>query len=359
MIRSTGMLLSLLTVVAWTEFAHANAAEASLPKGMVRLAEAVDKFFNTEGFEKSVKLGTFTSPDAEGNTQLRLLLEESLKKSGFEIKPRAAYSINGRFLKEFREGSDESSGKVALRVKAEIRDKSDEVIQPISIPIFGDDAVGMLGPTAELPTDGPQGSEPERQKELNEQLDNPHVAIVGSETRATSASPFGMEILVGRSPRTPKAEDGQAMVPLSKGEEYLVRLHNRAPFEVAVALTIDGLSMFAFSQEGSFGSQVLVPPGGSLEIPGWYITKDNSAAFEITTLGKGAAAIKGDTGTVGVITARFSAAWDPKGKPPTDEALTRSTDAATGLGRPVEKKYEQVQRVIGRTRAFVSVRYNR
>lgn len=337
---------------------HAENRDAGLPDGMARLAEAVDEYFKKEGHDKVVVLGSFTSQGGDGNTQLRLLLQENLKKAGFEIKARTKFSISGRFLKEFR--SDGVSDAVALKVKAEIRDsESDNVVQAIAIPIFGDQAVAILGPTADLPTSGPKGEEPQRQKNLNDSFDKPQVTIVGSETRASSSSPFGIEILVGRNSRKPNSADGQAFVALSKGEEYIVRFHNHATFEAAVSLTIDGLTMFAFSEEGNFGSQVLVPAGGSIDIPGWYINKERSDAFEITTFSKGAAAIKGVTGSVGVITASFSAAWDPKSNPPADELTTKSADSATGKGRSIGKRYEVVQRVVGRVRAFVSVRYNR
>ena len=338
--------------------ARAENLDAGLPDGMARLAEAVDQYFQKEGHEKAVVLGSFTSPSGDGNTQLRLLLQEQLKKAKFEIKPRTKFSISGRFLKEFR--SDGVIDSVALKVKAELRDsKDDNVVQSFAIPIFGDQAVAILGPTASLPTDGEKGKESQRQQELNDRLDKPQVTIVGAETRASSDSPFGIEILVGRNGRKPTNAEGQAFVPLSNGEEYIVRLHNRGSLEAAVSLTVDGLTMFAFSEEGNFGSQVLVPANGSIDIPGWYINKERSDAFEITTFSKGAAAIKGVTGSVGVITASFSAAWDPASDAPADELTAKSADSATGKGRPVGKKYETVQRVVGRVRAFVSVRYYR
>ena len=154
-------------------------------------------------------------------------------------------------------------------------------------------------------------------------------------------------------------QDGQPFVKLSRGEEYVVRLTNRAKFEVAVTLTIDGLSMFAFSKEGNFGSQVIVSAGQSVDIPGWYITRDDTDAFEITSYSKSAAASKGLSGGVGVITASFAAAWDPAAKPPADEAGAKGPDAATGKGRRIAQKYESVRRVTGRVRSLVSIRYAR
>jgi hypothetical protein len=268
------------------------------------------------------------------------------------------------FLKQFRKANTlDAHNSVAMRVTAEIRDRaSDEIVQPIAIPIFGDGASQVLGPSVELPAGA---SEAKRQQELNDAIDLPEAVIVGNETRSANSSPFGVEIRVrsGTSSvtvaRTPEDFEGQSFVKLNRGDEYIVRLHNRAHFEVAITLTIDGLSMFAFSKQGNFGSQVLVPPGKYVDIPGWYITQDATDAFEITTYSKSAAASKGISGTVGVITASFAAAWDPRGKPPADEVGAKSADAATGKGRRIGQKYEPVKRVAGRTRAIVSVRYTR
>jgi hypothetical protein len=166
-------------------------------------------------------------------------------------------------------------------------------------------------------------------------------------------------VLVGGGPRPPEDIGGRSFVPLEQGEEYTVRLHNRAPFEAAATLTIDGLNLFTFSQAGKFGGAVLVSPGGFVDIPGWFITLERSDAFLITSYPESAAGQQGVTTNVGTITVSFAAAWDPAANPPADEVNPKSADAATGRGRPIEKKYVEVKRVTGRTRAVVSVRYNR
>ena len=103
----------------------------------------------------------------------------------------------------------------------------------------------------------------------------------------------------------------------------------------------------------------MVPAGRFVEIPGWYISKMETAAFLITEYPDSAAGGKGATTGVGTITASFSACWDPSQVPPPDEVGSRGPESATGLGRPIEKHYEAVKRVIGNRRAVVSVRYNR
>ncbi len=147
---------------------------------------------------------------------------------------------------------------------------------------------------------------------------------------------------------------------INRSEEYTVVLHNRAPFEAAVELRIDGLSMFDFSTDGSFNSKVLVASGKTVEIPGWYFTDKETHAFVITSLPDSAAGKRGLTAAIGTITASFSAAWEPTAQRPADEAGSRDSDPnATGIGRAIAKNFITVPRVLGRTRSIVSVRYNR
>ncbi len=357
------LLASILTLSLSATTNAQEGAPKDVADGVKRLAGAISEFFDREKHDKVVTVGSVVNPDGDGSELLRRLLTENLEKEKFQIR-KAKFAVNGRFIKQFRKANTlDEHNSVALRVTAEIRDRtSDEIVQPIAIPIFGDGAAQVLGPSVELPTNA---SEAKRQKELNESLDAPEATIAGNETLAAPSSAFGMELHIrsGASsiatPRKPVDNEGQAFVKLNRGEEYVVRLHNRARFETAVTLTIDGLSMFAFSKEGNFGSQVLIPPGKYVDIPGWYITKDATDAFEITSYSKSAAASKGLSGSVGVITASFAAAWDPAGQPPSDEVGAKGPDSATGKGRRIDQKYESVNRVVGRNRAIVSVRYSR
>jgi hypothetical protein len=139
-------------------------------------------------------------------------------------------------------------------------------------------------------------------------------------------------------------------VNLDRGEEYVVRLYNRAPFEAAITLTIDGLSMFAFSEEGNFGSQVLIPPGRFVEIPGWYVNKTKTDAFEIGGYAESAAASKLLPSTsVGVITATFHESIEGSGKDP----------KATKRGRQIDLTYKEEKRLVKPAITVVSVRYDR
>lgn len=359
------MKLSVCSIVASMVIlvtpASVTQAASPVDEGVTRLAEAVSAFFDRERHDKIVFVGAVTSPEGEGDADLRQKLVAALEAKQFQIR-RAKLTINGRFSKEFRPEGTSGPKHVALRLKAEVRDReSDELIQPIAIPIFGEEAVTHLNPTADVPANLP---EDERQEKLNDAIDNPRVAIAGNVVKANSSSLFGIEILVrhgsSADSRTPKDDQGFAFVDVAKGEEYVVRLHNQAAFETAVSVNIDGLSMYSFSEEGNFGSQVLVPAGGFVDIPGWYINTNQTDVFEITSYAKSAAASKSiPMSSIGTITAAFHASWEPTATPPSDEAGAKSADTATGRGRRIEQKYETVKRVVGKQRAIVTVRYNR
>ena len=142
---------------------------------------------------------------------------------------------------------------------------------------------------------------------------------------------------MAKQPRKPSLQSGRAFVDLRPGEEYVVRLRNTSPHEAAVTLTIDGLSMFAFSEEGNFGSQVLIPAGRFVEIPGWYVTNEKTDLFEIGSYGESAAAAKLLPSTsVGVITATFHEAVAGSDKDP----------KATKIGEQIGLAYEEVKRVV-------------
>ncbi|MFM9961968.1 MAG: hypothetical protein ACKV2Q_12170 [Planctomycetaceae bacterium] len=339
--------------------------EVALADGLERLAKGVVDHFANEKLDKAISVSFFLNADGDQSASLRDMLEAALKKQGFEIR-RSMLVIEGRFALISRKKTPaENYEDIALKLTANIRDRlSDEVRQPISIPIHCKElGVHLAGLTVEHGTDPNDQTRAERVCEL---ITRPVASAVANESRAAPDSPFGVEVRVRRGQtkesdaRKPQLVEGRSFVKLEKGEEYVVRLFNRASHEAAVTLTIDGLNMFAFSEEGNFGSQVLIPPGHVVEIPGWYINKMKSDAFEITTYAKSAAASRGVTSGVGTITASFSAAWDPESDPPSDESLRgKESGPATGRGRQIDQKYEQVQRKVGLVRSVVSVRYTR
>jgi hypothetical protein len=331
-------------------------ADAHLTDGLNRLAKEVATFLKKDG-SSSINVGDFIAPprlQASGGAGLSLEIAAALKQQSIDVRKDSPFQLIGQFtLRDEKADPSDSFESVALRIKASVLDKDDEELKKLSISVFGDAALQIAGGTTDLPQGLPPAAKEQKKRDT---IDHPRAAIVGNETRSSGNSPFGIEVRARRglssesAPRTPEDDQGRAFVKLTKGEEYIVRLHNRAPFEAAVTLTIDGLTMFAFSNEGNFGSQVLVPSGKFIDIPGWYITSTKTDAFEITSYAKSAAASKGVPVTnMGTITATFHEAVDGSER-----------DAnATGRGRQIDQKYVEEKRVIKDAVSVVSVRYNR
>jgi hypothetical protein len=337
------------------------AEDLALKDGLTRLAKKVVEVIRQEGGGgdgMAVVMGDFVGAPrlkSAGGPGLAALLTAALAAENVAVADKAPFQIQGTF-KTVEERADEADrfDSVALRIEATVLDGQDRELSKIAIPVFGDAPLQFSGGTASLPP--VKEGEPnalalaDREEAKRRAIDDPEAAIVSTEIRAAADSPFGIEVLVAAKPRPPSLQSGRAFVDLRPGEEYVVRLRNRSAHEAAVTLTIDGLSMFAFSEKGNFGGQVLIPAGRFVEIPGWFITKDKTDLFEIGRYGESAAAAKLlPKSSVGVITATFHESIEGSGKDP----------LATKRGRQIDQTYAEEKRVVKPPIAVVSVRYDR
>ena len=376
--RKNFLVLILSATLATTVASRTTNADPFLREGLKRLAASVKEQLKKNGYNE-VTVGDFIARNVKASSGpgLSLQIAQQLKALDVSVKEKAPVLLSGKFsITEQKEFADSRFPSLVLKIRAELVLKdADEELAFITIPVFGDAVDQTAGNTVELPIDKDAA---ERQRRRRDAIRNPSAFVAGNETRASANSHFGIEIRVVKQrkklpngaavvtsteARTPDAKvlaaEGRSFARLDKRDEYIVRLYNRAPFEAAVTLTIDGLNMFTFSKESNFVSQILIPPGKFVEIPGWYITSTDTDAFLITGFPDSAVANLGVTSQVGAITAQFHAAWDPKDKPPKDEVNPKSANTATARGRQIEQKYEKVKRVVGRSRAVVTVRYNR
>jgi hypothetical protein len=358
-------LIALAAVALLTAAPVAARADAALDEGVEKLCVKITEFLKEKNQSK-LNVGDFIAPPklkSSSGPGISQMLATAFQKQGITIA-EGGMQLMGTFdLRDEKDAPDADFESVVLRIRAQVLDNDDEVQKVFSISVFGDAALQLAGGSVDLTDHAFPG---DREKTKRESLTNPQAAIVGNETRASAESLFGVEVHRSAggnlSPLTPVIENGRSFVSLAKGDEYVIRLINRAPFEAAVNLTIDGLSMYTFAEDNTGATQVLVPPNSFVEIPGWYCTTSLTKAFLITGYPESAAGQRGVTSGVGTITAGFSAAWEVGKDPPDDEPLfSRSGDGdiATGLGRPIEKKYVKVERNIGQLRAVVSVRYKR
>jgi hypothetical protein len=354
--------------------ARPAAAQGNLRKEMAEVAKDVKKLLVARS-EDSVTLGTFTGPDhSSSGPSVAQTLREELQRVGVTVKAGARCEIKG----SYGAVADRKSGRMAGRIRTRLVDQTGKVLAELDRAVFGDVTVPtLLGLTARLPTDGSSNEERVKARDavLRQAVEKPRAFVDGGRVAAAARSPYAVEILVAAQSggdyeaRAARDDAGMAFVPIRRGEVYAVRLINDSDVEAAVNLSVDGLSMFAFSdlKDPESGlprcSAVLVPAKGSALVKGWQRTAEASEEFVVTEYSKSAAAELKSTANVGTITACFSACWPRGSKPPAGEPDSASEDSrggdATGRGAKIDTKFEEVQRLFGVVRDTISVRYTR
>jgi hypothetical protein len=346
-------------------------AEDTLRKELNIVADGLAKAVKALGYD-SIAVGEFTGPaqlPTSGGPVIAHTLTEELHKQGITVKRVAPIGVKG----EYRDVKDNKTGHLAAQIRGSVTDRSGKVLFSFNRGVFGDAMLASLfGATTSMP---PLPHARDRSRHLERSLDHPSAHIAKAVVRSAASSPYGMEILVGAGsgselePRAVKLQDGLAFVPIRRGEIYGVRLYNDSDHEVAVTLTIDGLSMFTFSKirDPKTGlpknSVIILDPHSSAVIRGWHRTQEESEEFVVTEYSKSAAAELGSTAKLGTITATFALSWPTNAKPPADEPAdpdshSRQVDA-TGRGAQIKAQFEEVQRHFGVVRDAVSVRYTK
>ena len=343
-------------------------AQGNLRTELTEVAKSIKKVLDGRS-ETAVAVGQFTGPPSfpsSAGPAIARVLGEELRKEKVDVKLRANLVVEGLY----KDVTDKESGLLAAQLNVKVLDRRDEVLVEFQRGILGDATLASLfGLTTQLPADG---DAKERNKKLEEALDNPHTAIANTRIAAAAGSPYAVEVLVKKpgDPGAAKARaaedrEGLAFVPIQRGEVYEVRLINDADHEAAVTLTIDGLSMFAFSdlrnphtRQPSY-TVVFVAPHQAVTIKGWHRTNEHSEEFLVTEYSKSAAAELKSTANIGTITACFAAAWPVKGNPPPDEGMEGHSSRATSRGPITRTDFVEAERKTGRLRASISVRYTK
>lgn len=357
---------------------HAARGADNLRKELAEMAKDVAAFLKEEK-QSSISVGDFTTlPQlaATGGKGIVLAFEQELQSAGLKVEPLADFGLQGKF----EPVDDADSGLAVLSLYVEIVNGKGKVLHSLrQRGVFGEQPLAdAFGANVSL---NPQLDVKERTHRLADSLEKEHrqTSTRGTRIAATEKSPYALELLVHRrpgerdanrftdvdyDPRVPELKQGLAFVQVPRDNIYAVRLINDSPHAAAVALSIDGLSVFAFSEHKGY-SQFVVPARSVALIKGWHRTNDVSDAFLVTEYSRSASAklLPHDSSRLGTITAQFSAAWDINGTPPDDEPLTpsRFSKSADGTGRgpEVKAKYVEVQRNFGVIRDVVSVRYSK
>ena len=355
---ATGLLLFLS--------ASSASADPLLDQGLRKMAKEIKLYLDEQGFEKHVIVGDFSgSPKlrASGGVEISRSIVKQLMAVGVKVSDDAETQLMGKFkLGKKKQHPQDDFESIALVIEATVLDGDDDELAELSIAVYGSVALSIAGQTIDVP---PKATEKVRQQTLIHQIKNPPTKIEDAKTKPSANSPFGIEILVvngnrkvSRSPRVDTKN--RAFVDLHRGEEYVVRLYNDASFEAAATLTIDGVDMFVDATDAPKDSRLILYPGKHIDVPGWYITKTHTKAFEIGGYEESVAKRVGNSTGIGTITATFRASWDPNGKPPADEPGGKAKGGkATKQGRDINKNYVRVIRDFGGVRSVVSIRYDR
>lgn len=364
--KITQCLCGLLVYLATCGCATVAHADPLLDQGLRKMAEEIKSFLQEERLPLEIIVGDFTATPrlkTSGGVEISRAITTQLAAVGTRVSDDANQQLMGKFtLTEKKQHSQDDFESVAMEIQAIILDGEDKELAELPITVFGSVALHIGGRTVDVP---PMLPEKERQEMQIRQIKQPPTKVQEQKTKPSTGSPFGMEILVKNGnrliSRSPKLDSqNRAFVDLRRGEEYVVRLHNDAPFQVAVCLTVDGVDVFVDAQDAPRDSRFVVYPSTHIDVPGWYFTKTHSIAFEIGGYEESVAQRVGNSTGVGTITAAFQACWDPNGPRPADEpAGAPKGGKATKQGRDVNKNYIQLIRDFGHFRAIISVRYDR
>ncbi len=112
---------------------------------------------------------------------------------------------------------------------------------------------------------------------------------------------------------------GKPFVDFDFGDVMGIRIYNNSDEIVVVDASIDGISVFEFSEIHAFRELQLfsISPGGHLDIVGWHKTNREVYEFLVSDVENSQAAkLKRDRNNVGVVSVLFYPAWDSPSKEP-------------------------------------------
>lgn len=375
----------MLLVIAAATFGTASlhAQERSLEVEIAQLAKDIQTALPASDLALTVgKFKASSRLPATAGPAITLALRRELAKQGIAVRDGARLRVEG----EYRDVIDQASGGLAVALIARFVDNKEgkAIDPPIKLKprgIFGDASISaLLGLSVEF---SPNSSRKERDEALKLAIDKPsaklHTANYQPNIPAerleitTPSSKFRIEILTKDGgdyvPRSAQLRDGEAFVRIERNEIYAVRLINDYDFEIAVQLSIDGLSLFAFAD--GLNSKTAAAPHGIIVaakskgmITGWYRNPKEINEFQVTEYARSAAAeLNNVAANVGSITATYCASWPENGSPPDDEPrmpprYARSAEA-TARGQIIQEASEIVDRKFGVVRGSVTVRYSK
>jgi hypothetical protein len=327
--------------------------------------------------ENKLAVASFHGPDGEAAGFGKMLLEELArqhnKKGKVVLDPAAALRLRASC-----EVVELDGGRAGIAVRIEIVDRLGKRIGvelTTTVALSGpksEQSVDIDGLTALLSSAStnvtlpPDLTAAKRVARYLNRRKEPQAKVVDKAWVTPDAgSPFSVALRVKGALLPVEIKDGQAFAQLNKDDVYEVVVRSTLGRDTAFATSLDGLSMFASSENANYTHLIL--PKGQKEavVAGWHRTNEKVDRFQVKPLADTPAARLIRTGPgIGTVTVLFAAAWEKAAAPPDDEVLfknlTRSGERmATGRGPEARAKFKEVERHIGAVRAAVTIRYTR
>lgn len=370
-------LMSLLYWITWPTLilSAQNAQETALQKALNHLLTVIEQ---TGG--ESVTIGAVTGgqgnsgPGKQREIEAECLAIIKAGKSSLRLTSNSQYTIVGVFTNSRTNEAPDFVDQLELKLKKgeeEVTSQSLLVKEKLKLDLTRQrDLAEANGISTNIDAEDTK----EGRRQLVAAFNNPATEFAGNKIRSSPNSPYAVEIrcrpdregskYVSRKPVP--GEDQLPLVSITIGELYEVVVHNESNAEVAVALSIDGIDQFAFSddRDASNGqpkyTHWLVAAGQPFAIQGWHVTadperKDNLLSFKVLEYGKGKASQLPTItqGKVGVIHLAFS-------KTTTGQSAKGAKGASeTGFGPPIQLKQEPQKRNIDPPHDFLTIRYSR
>ncbi len=365
--------LAILGVLAPRATAQDGDMSPTFTSAIESIGDEVVKYIKAQQNDSAqIAVGTFVGPSpSNSNAGVRIVvsLRECLQKS-MRVADSGSYNISGEFRGE------KVDGKFVTVIETAIKDGLGAQLHRLRKKVITNEEEGIafFGPTSLDLTSQPNttlvSTGAKKTEAIINSIVSPSVHLDGNIIRPSANSPYGIEIQrkSGSSYEAMALQnDGRlAKVALGEHDVYSVRIFNDSKKPIGVKLTIDGINVFAMSDNPSYhGKDVTMAlcPCSKSRIKGWYLTDKHSAEFQVAKFGETAAAKLGAFENMGTVTARFFDAT-PKGplncapcEDPTAGAGEQTRSLGTKLGKKTKMDYGRLEVSFGHLLAAVSARY--
>jgi hypothetical protein len=338
-----------------------------------KLVELKRDLFDSRGVG-SLAVGEFSGSaqlEASGGPAISNAMIDAFRTIGLTIDRKAKIEVAGRY----RPSTVKGLNSLRIHLRFEDKDSGDSLLETDLDIVDAGTIMRLAGGTGDISGE----TRKEQSEKVGQILKKPdaHVGTnSGSATASTriaadTASPYAIEVAVKSAqgdfrPRAAAVNDGHAFVSLAREDVYAIRLINDSDLDAAVILAIDGLSMFAFSDRlVDRDARLIIPKRSNSLIVGWYRNDGpkGSNEFLVARLSEAAVAkpMPASSAQIGMITATFAVAW-PKNEqaPPGEEPFVPTKDdLATAIGKPVDQPFQRVDYLFGKSKAAITVRYNK